>query len=150
MRLSLVVLMLIPAIILSQHKNIGNSSISYNDIEASYLMGLSSDNLGLKVSSAYFLGEIESQEAVIPLMRMLRSSESQEERLIAALSLIKIGDARGIYLVKERAEFCDCKRTRRLCNNLYLAYNNSKYEEKMDYALEGDGQFLQMLAGITN
>ncbi len=149
MKHTIVLLLLLPALLFSQKKDIGNSSVNFAQIEQSYLSGLNSDNLGLKVSCAYFLGEIESQKAVIPLMKMLRSGETEQERLIAALSLVKIGDERGIYLVKRRAEFCKCERTRRLCKNLYYAFYNSKYEEDSQYVNEGDNELVNLVAGIT-
>ena len=62
----------------------------YSTFETNLLVGLNSDNQGLMVSSAYFLGEIKSEKAVIPLMAMLHSSESQAARQVAALALYKI------------------------------------------------------------
>ncbi|MEJ2617652.1 MAG: hypothetical protein P8Z35_22040, partial [Ignavibacteriaceae bacterium] len=56
------------------------------------LIGLKSDNAGLRSSSAYFLGEYNSREAVIPLMKILKSNAEEELRIQAALALIKIGD----------------------------------------------------------
>jgi hypothetical protein len=150
MKKTIAFLMLLPLLIFAQISDIHNSTVSYEQIEKSYLMGLNTDNLGLKVSSAYFLGEIESQKAVIPLMKMLRSAKTEPERLIAALSLIKIGDKRGIYLVKRRAEHCNCERTKRLCKNLYYAFYNSKYEESAEYVNEGDEELIDMVAALTN
>jgi uncharacterized membrane protein len=149
MKKTIILLILLPLLIFAQKQEIGNSSITFEEIEQSYLNGLKADNLGLKVSCAYFLGEIESQKAVIPLMRMLRSAETEQERLIAALSLIKIGDKRGVYLVKRRAEFCDCERTKRLCKNLYAAYYNSSYVDDFNYAREGDEKFVELVASIS-
>jgi hypothetical protein len=149
MKRTLIILVLLPLFLIAQKQDISNSSITFEEIEQSYLSGLQSDNLGLKVSCAYFLGEIESQKAVIPLMRMLRSAETEQERLIAALSLIKIGDKRGVFLVKRRAEFCDCERTRRFCKNIYTAFNNSKYVEDFNYVSEGDEKFLELVANIS-
>ena len=51
------------------------------DIEINYLKGTESDNFGLKISSAYHLGERKSQKAVIPLMDALRSDSSAEVRI---------------------------------------------------------------------
>ena len=58
----------------------------YETIENNLIAGVKSDNLGLRVSAAYFLGEINSNRAVIPLMHMLKNSDIEEERLVAALS----------------------------------------------------------------
>jgi HEAT repeat protein len=86
------------------------------------LIGLKSDNAGLRSSSAYFLGEYNSREAVIPLMKILKSNAEEELRIQAALALIKIGDARGIYAVKRAGKFDESKRVREICSKFYNAY----------------------------
>ncbi|MCZ7603448.1 MAG: hypothetical protein QY331_03615 [Melioribacteraceae bacterium] len=91
-------------------------------IEENYLVGVSSENQGLKVSSAYFLGEIKSSKAVIPLMKILREDDCDGARLAAALALVKIGDARGVFMVKRTVDFNDCEKVRRMAKHLYSAY----------------------------
>ncbi len=91
-------------------------------IEQNYIEGINSDNTGLKVSSAYFLGEMKSDKAVIPLMKILREDNCDGARLAAALALIKIGDARGVYLVKRSIDFNDCEKVRKMARHLYSAY----------------------------
>lgn len=110
----------------------------YELIEQNYIQGLKSDNCGLRVSCAYFLGEMKSTKAVIPLMDLLNTCARDEVRLIAALSLIKIGDERGIFLVKRQAEFCDNERVRQLCERIYNSYILQKYSDVSEYAKEGD------------
>ena len=95
----------------------------YNTIEANYLEGMKSDNIGLRMSCAYFLGEIQSSKAVIPLMHMLNTEENEGARIIAAWSLIKIGDARGVHLVKMQGEQCkDCS-VQSMCQYFYNHFN---------------------------
>ncbi|HET54703.1 MAG TPA: hypothetical protein ENN33_05740 [Ignavibacteria bacterium] len=91
-------------------------------IEKNYLVGISSTNQGLKVSSAYFLGEMKSSKAVIPLMKILREDKSESARLASALALVKIGDARGIFMVKRTVDFNDHEKVRKLAKHLYSAY----------------------------
>ena len=62
---------------------------TYEAIEANRLIGLASDNRGLRLSCAYYLGEMQSYNAVIPLMKILREGQTSEERVVAALSLVK-------------------------------------------------------------
>jgi len=57
----------------------------------SLMLGLSSDNFGLKTSAAYMIGELKVESAVIPLMRMLRNEESDKAKIVAALALYKLG-----------------------------------------------------------
>lgn len=100
----------------------GPNKASREIIEQNYIEGINSENLGLKVCSAYFLGEMKSQKAVIPLMAILRGDNSDGARLAAALALVKIGDARGVYMVKRTVDFNDCEKVRKLAKHLYSAY----------------------------
>ena len=104
--------------------------------EINYLAGLNSDNEGLRVSSAYFLGEIKSSKAVIPLMKMLRNDKSESARTVAALSLIKLGDARGIHLVKKAIEFNDFEKVRCRCAKFYSGYLCEKNPQKAEEAAQ--------------
>ncbi|MBN2572548.1 MAG: HEAT repeat domain-containing protein [Ignavibacteriales bacterium] len=91
-------------------------------IENNLLAGLESENSGLRISCAYFLGEIKSEKALIPLMAMLRNGACDEEKIVAALSLYKLDIGRGVYLVKGASKFADSERVRRMCGIFYDAY----------------------------
>jgi len=91
-------------------------------IENNLLNGLYSNNNGLQISSTYFLGEMKSEKALIPLMNLLRSGKTEGAKAMAALSLIKIGNQRGIYMVMQGAKFNDSKKIRKLCKHLYKSY----------------------------
>lgn len=95
-------------------------------IEVNLIEGVKSENAGLRVSSAIFLGDMHSSAAVIPLMRVLKNCETEEARIAAAVSLIKIGDARGIYAVKRAAQFDESQRVRDLCLRFYHSYKIGK------------------------
>lgn len=99
-------------------------------IEQNLLVGLASDNDGLRTSAAYYLGEMKSQKAVLPLMKLLHSPDASEEaRINAAISLYKIGDARGMYAVKENSRFDESDKVRRLCD---VFYKTHVYEKKVN------------------
>lgn len=101
-----------------------NPGFTREQIEENYLVGLNSDVAGLQVSAAYFLGEMKSEKAVIPLMAMFRNEKiSPGQRLMAAWSLYKIGDERGIYLIKCQAEDTECDYLRCLCEYYYKDHN---------------------------
>ena len=95
-------------------------------IEDNYLAGLESDNYGIKVSCAYFLGDAGSERAVIPLLKML-SEEDPGAKFVAAWSLLKIGDKRGVYRVKMEAERSDSDYTRVILDYLYKDFCLEKY-----------------------
>ena len=86
-------------------------------------MGINSDNFGLRTSAAYMLGELKCEKGVIPLMRMLKSEEREDARIVAALALLKIGNEKGIFAIKQAIRFDQSDRVRRLCANFYNAYS---------------------------
>ncbi len=71
-------------------------------IEENLMEGINSNNLGLQVSSAYFLGELKSRSSkvIIPLLKLLRKGETEEARIIAAISLYKLDSGIGMYRLK--------------------------------------------------
>ena len=94
------------------------------------LEGINSDNYGLRLSSAFYLGEYKAYEAVIPLMKMLHDEKKEEARIVAALSLMKIGSDKAVYAVKEASSLDDSKRVRRLCTLFYNAQQNGLPSEE--------------------
>jgi hypothetical protein len=95
---------------------------------ASLLLGIQSDNYGLRTSSAFMLGEIRAEEAVIPLMHMLHTEKSENARIVAALSLYKIDNPRGLFAVKQATRFDSSERVRKMCTNFYYETLKVKYE----------------------
>lgn len=93
----------------------------------SLIMGINSDNFGLRTSSAHMLGELKCEKAVIPLLRMLKSEKREAARIVAALALWKIGDAKGIFAIERAIRFDRSERVRKLCAAFYQAfYDHSK------------------------
>jgi len=92
-----------------------------NQIFENLLIGAKSCNRGLCGSCVYLMGELRSQKSVIPLLSLLHNAECEEIRILAALSLCKIGDARGIYAVKRAAIFDESERVKRVCFLFYKA-----------------------------
>ncbi len=96
---------------------------SNRDLIVENLMcGLCSYNNGLRTSSAYLLGEFKVAEATIPLMRILKQCGDENERIMAALSLYKIGTDQALFTVKQAGRFDESERVRKICNNLYMEY----------------------------
>ena len=98
----------------------------------SLMIGLESENIGLKTGCAYMLGELKVTEAVIPLMKLLRNDEQEEVRISAALALYKIGTPMSIYAVKQASKYDDSKRVLKLASNFYNEYlrNNISHDEQ--------------------
>ena len=103
------------------------NSVTKKAAVTNLLIGLSSGNFGLRTSSAYMLGEIKADEAVVPLMKMLRNEKNEDGRIVAALALYKINDSRGIFAVKQAVNFDESNRVRKLCTNFYNQSLREKY-----------------------
>ncbi len=99
---------------------------------ASLMEGLTSDNLGLKASCAYMLGELKVTEAIIPLMRILHNDVNEELRISAALALYKIGTPISIYAVKQAGKFDESERVNKLAQNFYADYLREKLNKADD------------------
>ena len=116
--------------ILPQETAIPNSS----EMEACFetlQQGLTSDNLGVQAGCAYMVGELCCHRGVVCLLKLLRSSPSEELRILAALSLYKIGDSRGIYAIKQAIRFDESERVSRLCEKFYRAYLQDNFASEM-------------------
>jgi hypothetical protein len=127
----------------------GFSKEKYQQIEDNLLVGINTENRGLQISCAFFLGELRSERAVIPLLKMLKSGETEEERIIAALSLSKIDSEKGLFAVKRSIQFDDSERVQRLCSLFYncCMKNKSKGEViveplSIDLSMEFNGMKL--------
>ncbi len=89
--------------------------------ENNLLIGIASDNYGLRVSAASILGDVGSTRSVVPLMRMLHDGD-EGERIVAALALSRIGDGRGVFAVKQAAQFDRSEKVQRLAAWYYNEY----------------------------
>jgi len=97
------------------------------------IVGLESDNIGLKSSSAYMIGELQISDGIIPLLRMLHNENNEDLRIAAALALYKIGSPTSIFAVKQAIRFDESKRVSKHCANFYSEYQKNKFngEEKI-------------------
>ena len=97
---------------------------SSNELEACFEtleQGLNSDNDGLKAGCIYMVGEMRYQRSVVALLKILHSNQSEELRILAALSLYKIGDSRGIFAIKKSIIYDESKRVQQVCELFYRA-----------------------------
>ena len=88
----------------------------------SLLEGVKSDNLGLQAGCTYMLGELCCGKSVIVLMDILHNNPSEEVRILAALSLYKIRDSRGIFAIRQEMKFDESERVRQMCEKFYRAH----------------------------
>lgn len=117
----------------------GTANPNSSEMEACFKtlqQGLASDNLGVQAGCAYMVGELCCQRSVVCLLKLLRSSPSEELRILAALSLYKIGDSRGIYAIKQAIRFDESERVSRLCEKFYRAYLQNNVASEMLMAVK--------------
>ena len=100
------------------------------------LQGLNSDNRGLQAGCTYMLGELCCDKSVITLLDILHNNLSEEIRILAALSLYKIRDSRGIYAIKQAIKFDESDRVSRLCEKFYRAYMNEENSGQIEVAVK--------------
>lgn len=103
-----------------------DNNLNRETVISNLLEGLNSENTGLKVSSAYYLGEYKSSEAVIPLMKIFHTDTNESIRIAAALSLMKIGDERGIKTLKYAGEYDDSPKVKKMCSKFYAYAKTEK------------------------
>jgi HEAT repeat protein len=90
--------------------------------EAKLLDDVHCDNCQTKDNAIFDLGELRSEKAVIPLMDVLHRDGDESSRIVAALALCRIGDARGTYAVKRAATFDKSEKVRTLSAWFYNTY----------------------------
>jgi HEAT repeat protein len=90
--------------------------------EGNLLAGIRSDNFGLRTSAAIQAGHLRSERMVPALVDMLKNDDDERARIVAALSLYRIGDPIGIHAVRHAARFDESARVRRLCALFYMEY----------------------------
>lgn len=88
-------------------------------ISQNLINALESKNEGLTQSAAFYLGEYKCENAVIPLMKLLHSDCCEGLRVMAALSLTKIGSPKGLYAVKQSGVFDHSDFVRKFCTQFY-------------------------------
>ncbi|MGA8265561.1 MAG: hypothetical protein WB779_14050 [Ignavibacteriaceae bacterium] len=97
-------------------------------------VGLTSDNYGIRVSSAYVLGQLlccdfiaadDASETIIPLLKIMKSEETDEARIVAALALYQLKSDRGAMILGYAARNDDSKRFSKFSDILYREYNQN-------------------------
>ena len=108
-----------------------NKSTDSKSIINNLKVGLKSENYGLRISSAYILGQLAANnvidsdyaaETIIPLLSMLNNEKDDEARIVAALALYHLDSERGIYLFNYLADNDKSERVRKIAASFYYAY----------------------------
>ncbi len=101
-------------------------------------LGIKSENNGLHTSAALVIYELISEsslesddasEAMIPLLKLLKNGQTEEERIAAAMALFQLGNPIGIYQLRGVAVFDDNEKVATICKNLYYSYHKLHHTE---------------------
>jgi len=82
------------------------------------------------------IGELQCQRSVIALLAILHDNPSEELRILAALSLYKLGDSRGIYAIKQAIKYDESNRVQRMCEIFYKASLQGPADNSANVALK--------------
>jgi hypothetical protein len=83
--------------------------MSEKDYDQYLIKALKEKNVGVRASAAQLIGDRKVQEAVEPLIKMLKNEQNKSARIVAALALYKIGDERVLPVLKKFAKCEKCK-----------------------------------------
>jgi HEAT repeat protein len=101
-------------------------------------VGIKSENNGLHTSAALVIYELinesylesgDASKAMIPLLKLLKNGETEEERIAAAMALFQLGNPIGIYQLRGVAVFDDNEKVATICKNLYYSYHKLHHTE---------------------
>lgn len=102
--------------LLAQEPDSKNFAFSKNEI-GNLIMGITSDNPGLKKSSIYFAGKYQIEEVKEFLENELKTETDPNTKILIALSLFKIGDPQSIDFV----EYLSKTESNRKVKNMFTA-----------------------------
>ena len=101
-------------------------------------VGIKSENNGLQTSAALVIYELinesylessDASKAMIPLLKLLKNGQTEEERIAAAMALFQLGNPIGIYQLRGVAVFDDNEKVATICKNLYYSYHKLHHTE---------------------
>ncbi|RPI74110.1 MAG: hypothetical protein EHM47_04520 [Ignavibacteriales bacterium] len=91
-----------------------------------------SENTGLQTSGALVLSELihdsflekdDASKVMIPLVKLLKEGETEQERIAAAVALYQLGNSIGIYQLRNVGVFDSNEKIASICKNLYYTYH---------------------------
>ncbi len=84
-------------------------------VETNLKTSLQTENSMIKSDAITLAGDLKMDEVVIPLMEILKSDDNKELRILAAIALHKIQDARGLFAIQQAIHFDEERCVRRAC-----------------------------------
>lgn len=106
-----------------------SQNVNWNIAVKNYIHALRFDNVGVRRSAVYFLGEYKLKESVEPLIAVLKDDAFEQVRMAAAIALLNIGDRNGVNAVMEVSLYDQNNTVAEFCASLLAAS-----EEKLGYS----------------
>ncbi len=121
-----IILTVVSFSICSYGKDKDNSAEQFdNNTVQNFIMGINSDNQGLCESCIYYAGYYRINGTVEALVSVLNdNSKNPVLRILAAVSLYRIGDVRGIRAIRDVVQFDKSESVKTICSRLYNEYLN--------------------------
>jgi HEAT repeat protein len=88
------------------------------------LMGIHSDNEGVRKSAIYFAGKYKVEEAAQALIEQLNNEENASIKVLIALALFEMESKEGLDAVKKLSKNDDNLRVRNMATFIYNEYTN--------------------------
>lgn len=109
-------------------KDKDDSAVQFdNNTVQNFIMGINSGNQGLCESSIYYAGYYKIKGTVEALVNVLNdNSKNPVLRTLAAVSLYRIGDVRGIRAIRDVVQFDKIESVKTICSKLYNEYLNQE------------------------
>lgn len=93
-----------------------------NSAVESLIMGIKSDNPGLRRSSIFYAGQYRLEKAVDCLIDALKNEKDPSTKILIALSLYKIGDPIAIDLIKDMVSIEANPKVKNMLSAIYSEY----------------------------
>lgn len=92
------------------------------------VMGISSDNYGLKRSSIYYAGKYRVAEVADVLLEEMKKSDDTNTKCLMAVALYKIKDDRAMEYIVKLARYSTDHKLRKTCKAIAELYTVEKSE----------------------
>jgi len=98
---------------------------SLSDYDRNLISLLNDENIGIRTSAAQLLGERKVEQAVKPLIEMLKSEGDYKARIVTAIALHNIGGVSALPTLKKVAKNDKNKTVRRVVSGLVQSFERS-------------------------
>lgn len=77
------------------------------------------ENDGVRAAGVQFVGKYQLEEAIPLLCKILKEDPNPRVRKLAAYSLFRMNENKGLFAIKEALDCNDCKEVRLFCSTMF-------------------------------